>query len=280
MKNLQQKPRRRNTASRTMVWFRFYSEALDDPKVQRLPPHLFKAWVNLLCLANKSGGVLPPVDDIAFKLRMSVQDAESCLSDLILAGLVDITPGGNMPHNWMKRQFVSDCSTERVRKCRENKVEIERNVTCAVTETPPDSDTDSDTDTEKIVLATVAVDETPAANQPKPMRAAAPRADAKKGTRLALDWVLPIDWRQWTQATCLSATPSDIDREALKFANHWHSSNGRNAAKLDWFKTWQNWCLTAFARGPIRPSQSVIAAAKPAKFDEPAWMREAREAMQ
>lgn len=23
-------------------WFRFYAEALDDPKVQRLPPHLFK----------------------------------------------------------------------------------------------------------------------------------------------------------------------------------------------------------------------------------------------
>ncbi len=279
MQNIQQRPRKRNVGSRTMAWFRFYSEVLEDPKVQRLPPHLFKAWVNLLCLANSTGGVLPSADDIAFKLRLSVQDAEGFVSDLILAGLIDITPNGLIPHNWMKRQFISDCSTERVRKHRENKAETDGNVSSAVTVTPPDSDTDSDTDTEKKDLAHKPSDETPVAAKPKAVRAATPRADARKGTRLALDWELPVEWRQWTQATCLAATAGDIEREAMKFANHWHSSNGRNAAKLDWFKTWQNWCLTAFSRGPIRPSQSVIAAAK-VKFDEPDWMREAREAIQ
>ena len=41
-------------------WFRFYNEALDDPKVQKLPPALFKSWVNLLCLTARHDGTLPP----------------------------------------------------------------------------------------------------------------------------------------------------------------------------------------------------------------------------
>jgi hypothetical protein len=44
-------------------WFRFYDDALNDPKVQKLSGDLFKAWVNILCLASKHGGELPAVND-------------------------------------------------------------------------------------------------------------------------------------------------------------------------------------------------------------------------
>ena len=105
-----------------MRWFRFHSEALDDPKVQRLAPNLFKTWVNLLCIAAQAGGRLPSVDDIAFRLRLSASEAEQQLSDLILAGLIDIGPdGGRSPHNWASRQYASDDSKSRVRKHREKK---------------------------------------------------------------------------------------------------------------------------------------------------------------
>ena len=57
-------------------WFRYYDEALDDPKVQRLSGDLFKVWVNLLSLASKNDGKLPSADDISFRLRISVQDAQ------------------------------------------------------------------------------------------------------------------------------------------------------------------------------------------------------------
>lgn len=103
-------------------WFRFYDDALDDPKVQRLSGDLFKTWVNVLSLASKCDGTLPSCEDIAFRLRISVQDAEQRLSELILAGLVDILPDGTRaPHNWNGRQFASDTSAERTRKYRENK---------------------------------------------------------------------------------------------------------------------------------------------------------------
>lgn len=129
-------------------WFRFYNEVLNDVKVQRLSPNLFRTWVNLLCLASDDAGKLPSVDDIAFKLRMSVQDAQQQVDDLVLAGLIDITSTGLAPHNWKQRQFVSDTSTERVRKHRKIKAETQCNVSETADATPPDTESDTDTDSE------------------------------------------------------------------------------------------------------------------------------------
>lgn len=101
-----------------MRWFRFYAEAVHDPKVQRLPPDLFRAWVNCLCLAAQGDGVLPPTADVAYQLRLTEVDAERTLSDLRGAGLLDQTERGVEPHNWRGRQYLSDHSTDRVRRHR------------------------------------------------------------------------------------------------------------------------------------------------------------------
>ena len=115
-------------ASCGFPWLRLHVEVLDDLKVQRLPPHLFKAWVNLLCLARQFNGVLPSVEDISFRLRLSHHDAGMQIDDLILAGLIDIKPNGQRtPHNWGARQCLSDSSTERVRKFRKTKNETAGN---------------------------------------------------------------------------------------------------------------------------------------------------------
>ena len=50
-------------------WFRLYEEALEDPTVQRLPPPVFKGWINLLCIASKYDGMLPDFKILAFMLR-------------------------------------------------------------------------------------------------------------------------------------------------------------------------------------------------------------------
>lgn len=129
-------------------WFRFYAEAMNDPKVDRLAPTLYKTWIKLLCLSCSSGGKLPSIDDIAYQLRISVQDAQSQVDELVLASLIDIdAKGGLHPHNWETRQYVSDTSTERVKKHRRNKFETPGNVSCNVSVTPPEqSRADSDTE--------------------------------------------------------------------------------------------------------------------------------------
>ncbi len=139
-------------------WFRFYDEVLDDDKVQLLSPELFKAWVNCLCIASKNQGKLPKAQTLAFKLRISIHDAESRLSDLIMAGLIDILSDGSyVPHNWSTRQYQSDSSAERMRRHREKikpkQQTVTRDVTCSSRDAKSDAvDPDPETDTESNLL--------------------------------------------------------------------------------------------------------------------------------
>lgn len=119
-------------------WFRTYDEALNDPKLQRLPAERFKAWFNLLCVASANNGIFPSVEELAFALRVSEEIMQGHLDALLDAGLIDVDfeTGTVSPHNWKSRQFQSDASTERVKRFRNGK----RNVS----ETAPDTDTDTE----------------------------------------------------------------------------------------------------------------------------------------
>ena len=122
-------------------WFRYYDEALDDPKVQTLPDRLFKAWVNLMCVASKNGGVIPSIADAAFRLRLTETKAGEVVGELAAAGLLDpVEDGYFRPHNWNVRQFISDVSTDRVRAFRERQSKQEGNVSETANETPPETE--------------------------------------------------------------------------------------------------------------------------------------------
>lgn len=122
-------------------WFRFYHAALDDPKVQKLDPKLFKAWVNLLCLACRNDGRLPSRTDIAFALRCNETEAVKIITTLVYHKLIDGDgSGGYQPHNWEERQFKSDGSKERVQRFRERHRNATGNVTETADETGPDSE--------------------------------------------------------------------------------------------------------------------------------------------
>jgi hypothetical protein len=130
-------------------WFRFYDDALNDPKVQKLPSDMFKAWVNLLCIASKNDGSIPR-DDVQFLLRVTEKCAAGIIDYLLEHKLLDDRGDVVTPHNWDGRQFKSDVSNERVKRHRDRKRNDECNVTDAVTVTPPEqSRTDTDTNTKK-----------------------------------------------------------------------------------------------------------------------------------
>jgi hypothetical protein len=117
-------------------WFRFYDEALNDPKVQRLQGEAFKAWVNLLCLASKNDGILPPIGDIAFALRLSEDAVSELLNNFYSLRLLDEVerndaPIGYTPHNWCGRQYKTDnadpTNTKRQQRFRARKRNGKRN---------------------------------------------------------------------------------------------------------------------------------------------------------
>jgi hypothetical protein len=117
-------------------WFRLYDAVLDDPKVQRLPDRIFKAWINLLCLASRHGGALPGVEDTAFALRCAPDQAVLIVDTLTATGLLDRHDEGLRIHAWETRQYQSDGSAERMRRHRARHRDV--------TVTPPESDAESE----------------------------------------------------------------------------------------------------------------------------------------
>jgi len=59
--------------------------------------------------------------------------------------------------------------------------------------------------------------------------------------------VVPDEWLTEGEAYRDMAGRASIDlrAEALKFANYWAAKAGGSATKIDWKRTWLNWCLSA-----------------------------------
>jgi hypothetical protein len=111
-----------------MRWFRFYDDAINDPKILKLPDASRWHWAALLCIASKNDGRLPATDDIAIMLRVTNAKAAAIIAELVAAGLIDRDSNGFAPHNWSGRQYKSDSSAERVKRHRDK----QRNVTVTV----------------------------------------------------------------------------------------------------------------------------------------------------
>lgn len=127
------------------AWFRFYHDAVNNPKVQRLSAPVFRFWINALCLSAANDGWLPSVLDLKFSLRLSEAQLSDFIGQLILCNLFDKEEQGIRPHNWNKRQFKSDCSTDRVKRF--------RNVSETANETPPEQNRTEQSITEQKVAS-------------------------------------------------------------------------------------------------------------------------------
>lgn len=99
-------------------WFRFYPEALRNPKVLSLSDKEFRLWVRLLCIAAENDGELGPLDQLKLVLSTRLDHLSTGVERLVSAGLIDPLARGYRPHNWDKFQYKSDTSTDRVRRFR------------------------------------------------------------------------------------------------------------------------------------------------------------------
>jgi hypothetical protein len=116
-------------------WWRAYDDAIDHPKLLKLSDAMHRAWWTLQCVASANGGALPPAADIALRLRMKPSKVALWIAELVNARLIDNCDGVFRPHNWDDRQFISDSSTERVKRHRDKKRNVSSHVTGNVSET-------------------------------------------------------------------------------------------------------------------------------------------------
>ena len=130
-------------------WFRFYRRTVNNPKVQRLRPELFRAWVNILCSTDDEGRV-PAINDLAFTLRIAEAKVRDMLASLVDAKLLRDFGAELIAHDWDEHNYESDADpTARDRK---RKSRAKSRVTSDdghAKDTRTDTDTDTDTESEE-----------------------------------------------------------------------------------------------------------------------------------
>ena len=112
---------------KTRFWIKLYLEILDDPKMGLLPDWLWRRAIELFLLAGENGndGLLQPVTDLAWRLRVSAEKLTESLLALSEVGVVHETePGVWIVTHFEERQTCE--SYDRVKRYRERY----RNGTC------------------------------------------------------------------------------------------------------------------------------------------------------
>ena len=83
-------------------WLKSWSSSLDNPKIQLLTGDQFKAWHNLLWIALRHDreGELPPMQLVAFQLRIGLREAEDIVQEQVRLGLVENGGSRYLVHDW------------------------------------------------------------------------------------------------------------------------------------------------------------------------------------
>ena len=137
-------------------WFRLYSEFSHDPKIQMLPEAMQRRYVMLMCLRCSETLETLHETEVAFQLRLS--EAELIETKQLFVSKNFIDKQWNLL-NWDKRQFVSDSSTMRVRKHRDNKKQPSNDDETLQKRQSNAIDTDTDTEQKQKKATVVATPE-------------------------------------------------------------------------------------------------------------------------
>jgi DnaD/phage-associated family protein len=125
-----------------------YAEFATDPKVQSMSEIMQRRLTMLFCL--QCNGDLSKItnDELCAALRINKKELDKTKDLFFAKGFISET---FQIVNWDKRQFVSDNSTDRVKKFRDrcrNANETFQKQSDEVSETPPEAEADTDTDLE------------------------------------------------------------------------------------------------------------------------------------
>lgn len=132
-------------------WIKLYLEILDDDKFGMLPEYMKWRAIELFLVAGENGddGLLPPIERLAWRLRLDKTKIAETLSALTQVGVVNETPRGWMVTNFKKRQYSE--SYERVKHFREQNKERYSNVTSNANVTAEESSSTSYSDSNSLI---------------------------------------------------------------------------------------------------------------------------------
>ncbi len=105
-------------------WIKLYHEILDDPKMGRMPDKLWRRTIELFLLAGdiNQDGLLPSIQDMAWRLRISVDKLSKELKQLITFNIIQKNSEKYIVTKFAERQApLSDTERQRLHRDNERK---------------------------------------------------------------------------------------------------------------------------------------------------------------
>lgn len=229
-------------------WFRMYSEWLDDAKIQMLSPEMQRHHVALLCLRCQQPTEAMSEAQIAFRLRVDATFLKQVKAAFLQAGFIDEQWA---VINWPKRQFLSDCSTARVRKFRERQA-LKQDVTF-----PQQREMENVT----VPYQNRSQSREQMVEQKRP---------PARGARLSLDFKPSA-----SHADLATKLHISLEEEFEKFSDHWHAKAGKEALKVDWNAALRTWLRRAAEFSPASADANSNSAAARVERSQAAFRRAA-----
>ena len=136
-------------------WIKLYQEVLNDYKMAILPDNVWRRCIELFLLAGEynQAGKLPPVEEIAFRLRVEADQLKTEMQHLERVEILrEAVGGGWYVAKFAERQApVSAAERKRRQRERDNKSRY-GHAPVTIRDTDTDTDTDKETDTEESVV--------------------------------------------------------------------------------------------------------------------------------
>ena len=136
----------------TKYWIKLYNEILDNPKMGRLPDALFRRAIEFFLIAGdcNRGGALPPLADMAWRLRADETALYAQMEDLEALNILSRGAAGCWLVAHFKERQDALLAVERMRRSREaaTRKKTTKPESCyeAITKRNTDTDTDSESD--------------------------------------------------------------------------------------------------------------------------------------
>jgi hypothetical protein len=231
------------TANGSMPWLPLWRSFLNNPKVQdvtRVTEALRARYINLLLVActHESKGCLPGVEETAFMMRLTIEETQKTLDELIIVGLIEHRAKSYWIHDWDDWQLQKSPAAIKQKRYRDKGNALRngagnalRNdpVTCNVTPRAR-SDSDSNSDSQEGVQG----EPPPTVTQSDPAvrgiaDATEARWPAQNADTFVGDLCQTFDWR-------LVAVVLDqaYDKDPRKLPRAWIRAGCRNQIAAGW----------------------------------------------
>lgn len=215
--------------------FQFYpGDWLKDPLLMMCEPATRGIYIDLICgmhELDQSGKITGTVSQLARLARCSEAEMVRALENLTETNAATVTHRNEkvtVENRRMSRDYkLREGNNLRQKKYRGNGEVTGLSQKCNA---PSSSSSSSSSSTSISKEDKSSLEEATA----KPSR--------PKGRRWGIDEIVPDEWR----AKLTVEFPNvDIEMESRKFANYWASKSGKDATKIDWYKTFENWIIRA-----------------------------------